>query len=591
MPHPHILFVCYEDTTPRFGAYGDPLARTPVFDRLASEGCRFDQCFGNSPICAPSRSSVFTGMYPTAIHCQNMRTTHTNTVLPEMATPYVAVPPPYAKCFTEYLRAAGYFCTAQGKADFQFMPKIQDFPLTAFDLVAPPMRTNTEDGSEGEIPEPLWRRRPDGAPFFAFYNLDATHESGMWPRADRLTPRTDPRAVVVPPYFPDTPAIRATIARQYDNLEKNDRELGRLIAGLEEDGLLDETIVLLWADHGEGLPRSKRMLYSRGLHLPLVIRHPRLIPTGSNEPGIVSNIDLAPTLFSLAGLEVPAHFHGQIVAGPHATRPAYSYACRDRMGEGNGRLRSVRDHQYTYIQNSFPWQEAYPWEQYRNVHPAMQDLYRLHAAGELNAQQEEIFFSLPPSEELYDRTTDPWETNNLARLPEHKERLTAFRVLQREFERDFEPFRDLSEEQLRMFQTVQERAPMTTAPRPIILGPGTNGRQPIQSGESVPGPALLQLACPTHGASQAYQLEPLDAAALPGPGWAPDTGPIDVSICWPANPYADASRPWRLYHMPIRLAPGTYLLRTRALRYGYVESPINQYLFAITEPPKVASPK
>jgi len=579
--HPHILFVCYEDTTPRFGAHGDPVAETPHFDRIAREGCRFNQCFGNSPISAPSRSSVFTGMYPTTLHCQHMRTTHTNAHAPEMPTPYVAVPPPNAKCFTEYLRALGYYCTAQGKPDFQFTRHIGEYPFTSFDRVIPPMPTNAVNGSWGEIPEPAWRDRPEGAPFFAYYNLDASHESGMWPREDRLEPETDPAAVTVPPYLPDTLPVRKAIARQYDNLKKDDLELGHLIRFLEEDGLLDDTIILIWADHGEGAPRAKRQVHTQGLHLPLVIRYPEKIAPGTVRDDVVSNIDIPPTLFALAGIPIPAHFHGIPVAGEQAQERRHAYGGRDRVGEGYSRSRSVRDARYTYIENSYPYLEPYAWEEYRNVHPGFQELFRLQAAGQLDPLAQRLFFDLAPPVELYDRENDPWETENLADRPEHRGRVREFRKLQEAFERDYEPYANLSEEMLKRLQTPSGEMGVTTPPRFIPLGEHVSARAPLRHGDSVKGPILLQLSCGTHGASIGYTLRKLTEHDLPGQPWERDREPVDLNICWPADPHSEAEPAWQLYSRALRLTSGVYRVEAKAVRYGYQESKPTRLIFRV----------
>lgn len=567
---PNILFVCLEDTSPRLGAYGDPLTRSPNFDRIAAEGALFRQCFSTAPVCGPSRSSVITGMYQNAIQCQNMRTIHTNEHAPELPTPYVGVPPPHVKCFTEYLRSVGYFCAAQGKADYQFMREIQGYPASAFDSVVEPMQTNVKDGSRGGIPEPIWRKRSAGAPFFAFYNLDATHESGQWPRADRLHPETDPAAVTVPPYLPDTLEVRKTIARQYDNIAKDDVELGRLLALLEEDGLLDQTIVVVWADHGEGLPRSKRSGYSAGYHVPLAIRYPQLIQPATVVGEPVSNVDLAPTLFHLAGLPIPPHFHGVPIAGPEAQQRSVAFSGRDRLGESYDCIRSIRDQRYTYIRNYDLNHDPYSWEQYRHQHPATRALEAGHAAGTLNETQERTFFGDRAGEELFDRESDPYELNNLADHPEHRERLLAFRQALKEWERDNDPWRDLSEETMVRLFWPDGVQPRTAKPRVFPLGAACNGFQPLRNGDRVPGPALIQLHCATQGASIVYALEPLDRERQAA--WRRRDEPDRLDTSWRAQATLESPPNWKLYTRPLQMGTGTWLLRAKAIRYGYSES-------------------
>ncbi len=104
---PNVLWVSFEDTNPVYGCYGDPVARTPTVDRLATQGTRFPLAFSTAGVCAPARAAVITGMYPISIGTHHMRTTHENPAVPELPTPYSARLPPHVKCFTEYLRAAG----------------------------------------------------------------------------------------------------------------------------------------------------------------------------------------------------------------------------------------------------------------------------------------------------------------------------------------------------------------------------------------------------------------------------------------------------------------------------------------------------
>ena len=226
MTKPNFLWICLEDTSPRFGCYGDTVARTPNLDKLASEGRHYTNAFSTAGVCAPSRSAIITGMYQTSIGTHHMRTTHTHPEAPELPTPYSATPPHYVKTFTEYLRAAGYFCTNNDKTDYQFTP-----PFTAWD----------ELGKHGH-----WRNRESlDQPFFAVFNPTLTHESGMW--EDRISDATykghgrptesitDPDAVDLPPYIPNTRKCRKALAKQYDNLAQSDKIVGDILALLEEE--------------------------------------------------------------------------------------------------------------------------------------------------------------------------------------------------------------------------------------------------------------------------------------------------------------------------------------------------------------------
>jgi arylsulfatase A-like enzyme len=204
----NFLWISLEDTSPRFGCYGDPVARTPNLDRLAAEGCRFPNAFSTAGVCAPSRSAIITGVHQVALGSQHMRTAHRNRETPEMSTPYETVTPHYVKPFTEYLRAAGYYCSNNQKTDYQFAP-----PFTAWDDCS-------RDGH--------WRNRAAGQPFFAVFNPTFTHESGMWPREDEAEVVTNPDDVTLPPYLPDTAPCRQALARHYDNIERDDQRVGEI---------------------------------------------------------------------------------------------------------------------------------------------------------------------------------------------------------------------------------------------------------------------------------------------------------------------------------------------------------------------------
>ena len=305
---PNIVWISNEDMSPRLGVYGDPLARTPVLDRLASQSIRYTNAFTTAPVCAPSRAAIITGMYQTTIGAQHMRTTEDR--VPELPGPYLAVPPFYVKAFPEYLRAAGYYTTNRAKTDYQF-----GVPFTIWD-----------DVGQGAH----WRNRADKAqPFFSVFNLEVTHESQIFPSSPARKGKplvTNPAAIQVPPFYPDTPAVREELARMYDNIADMDTQVGQILTQLEDDGLSESTLVLYWSDHGDGVPRAKRSLYDSGLRVPLMIRWPKslgsTVTPGSTSHELVSFVDLAPTVLALAGVTIPAHLPGRVprrAEGRHAT--------------------------------------------------------------------------------------------------------------------------------------------------------------------------------------------------------------------------------------------------------------------------------
>ena len=520
---PNILWISLEDTTPRFGCYGDTLARTPNVDRLAAGGCRFPNAFSTAGVCAPSRSAIITSMYQTSIGTHHMRTRHTNPNTPDMPTPYSAVPPPYVKTFTEYLRGAGYYCTNNSKTDYQFTP-----PITAWDE-----SDNTAH----------WRNRDAGQPFFSVFNPTVTHESGMWEREDRpLTTTTNPDAVQLPPYLPNTPKARQALARQYDNLATADARVGKLLDQLEEDGLAENTIVFLWSDHGEGLPRGKRWPYDAGIRIPLIVRWPGTLSPDSVSEQLVSLIDLGPTVLSLCGVQAPGHLQGQSFLGPEKIERDYIFATRDRYDESYDMMRAVRDNRYKYIKNYYPEKPYLLWIPYRNRHPVMQEMWRLYAAGELEGDQAVMFQSPRPVEELYDTENDRYELNNLAEDAGHQDVLQRMRGALAQWQSEFGDMGNIPEEQMVATWYPDGTQPQTAAPIFIPINAEHPGTEVAHRVGEWAAPLVLQLHCSTQGASIAYTTEQGDDAR------------------------------WQLYTDPLRLPKGETSVRAKAIRIGYSES-------------------
>ena len=174
--------------SPRLGAYGDRLARTPVLDRLAKESIRYTRAFTTAPVCAPSRAAIITGMYQNAIGAQHMRTTEDT--VPELPGPYLAVPPFYVKAFPEYLRGAGYFTSNRAKTDYQF-----GVPFTIWDDLG-----QKRTGATGRT------RASRSSPSSTSRSRTRAGSSRRSPARQGKPLVTDPRAIQVPPYYPDTPA-------------------------------------------------------------------------------------------------------------------------------------------------------------------------------------------------------------------------------------------------------------------------------------------------------------------------------------------------------------------------------------------------
>ncbi len=401
---PNILWITCEDISPHIGCYGDQQAITPHIDRLATQGVRLTNAFSICGVCAPSRSCIITGMYPTSIGSQHMRSQ--------------AVLPDQIRCFTEYLREAGYYCTNNVKTDYNFR-----HPKSAWD----------ESSRQAH-----WRSRKGDQPFFAVFNFTTTHESRVRAKPEafqkltaRLKPeqRQDVQALQLPPYYPDTPRTRNDWKQYYELITAMDLQVGDVLRELEEDGLADETVVFYYSDHGVGLPRAKRWLYDSGMQVPMIVRWPGQIEPGTTSDRLVSFVDLAPTVLSLAGVEIPSHLQGRAFLGKQEASPRdYIYGARDRMDERYDLIRAVRDKRYKYIRN---YEAFKPYAQrisYAEQGPTMQELRRLHAEGGLNAVQELFFRENKTAEELYDLEADPHELNNLSESSQHRKVLERLRA-------------------------------------------------------------------------------------------------------------------------------------------------------------------
>lgn len=406
---PNILWITCEDTSPRLGCYGDELAITPHLDKLAGEGLRYTKAFATAPVCAPSRSCLITGVYATSLGTQHLRS---EVELPEKI-----------KCFPEYLREAGYYCSNNYKKDYNFID------------------VNVWDESSHEA---HWRKRRPGQPFFSVFNFVSTHQ-GQINGSDeefeekygsKLEPRErhDPAKVSLPSYYPDTPFVRKIWARYYDLITFMDKQVGELLDQLEADGLADNTIVFFYADHGLGIPRFKRTLYDSGLHVPLIVRfgekykHLSPVRPGETIDSLVSFVDFAPTVLSLAGLPVPGYMQGRAVLGARARPPRkYVFGASSRVDEAYECSRCVRDERYKYIRNYFPHLPYIQPSQYCDQAEIMQELRRVVAEDELTPAQKLLWTARKPIEELYDTVSDPHEINNLVGRPEQKAVLSRLR--------------------------------------------------------------------------------------------------------------------------------------------------------------------
>ena len=402
---PNILWLVAEDLSPIIPPFGDNTVATPNLTRLASEGIRYTQVFSSSGVCAPSRAAIATGMYQNRIGAQHMRTTNIADFGVEGIIPYEAVPPSYVKMHSQYFREAGYYTSNNAKEDYQFRKAV-----TAWDE-----SSNTAH----------WRNRAEGQPFFSIFNFGITHESQIWQQAGNPLLVDDNLEVLVPPYLPDTEIGRQDIRQVYSNIVAMDRQVGEILDQLEEDGLLDSTIIFWYSDHGGPLPRQKRLLYDSGMHLPLIIRFPDQYRAGEIDEQLISFVDFKSTILSLAGIQPPDYVDGRAFVGEYANTPTrtYVHGAADRFDSRYDTIRAVRDDRFKYLRNYNPEQPYYLPLPYREQMPAMQELLRMRDAGELDPIQAQWFRTSKAPEELFDTLNDPHELNNIAADPAYTDKL------------------------------------------------------------------------------------------------------------------------------------------------------------------------
>ncbi|MFN3152188.1 sulfatase-like hydrolase/transferase [Bremerella sp.] len=417
---PNILWITSEDNGPELGCYGDKYADSPNIDSIAAKGMKYKRAWSNAPVCAPARTTIISGIYPPALGAEHMRS---QTQLPEGF-----------HMFPYYLHEAGYYCTNNSKEDYNLAKEGYVW-----------------DESSGKA---HWRNRQDGQPFFAVFNFTTSHESQLRKRPH--TPVHDPAGVRVPAYHPDTPEVRRDWAQYYDKITDMDKQVGRVLAQLKEDGLDEDTIIFYYGDHGSGMPRSKRWPYDSGLHVPMIVHVPemykKLAPkeyeVGGTSERLVGFIDLAPTVLSLAGIEPLQWMQGNAFMGKYETKPPkYMFGFRGRMDERYDMLRTCTDGQFVYVKNYMPHKIYGQHIDYMFQTPTTQVWKKLFDEGKLNEAQSH-FWQVKPAQELYDLATDPDEVNNLAGDSQYADKLNELRTAVLNWQKEIRDIGFLPEDQI-----------------------------------------------------------------------------------------------------------------------------------------------
>ena len=414
---PNILWLVIEDTSPQnIGCYGNSVIQTPNIDNLAADGVRFINAYSTGTMCSPSRSTIITGVRTYKMGTGNQRS-------------YYPIPD-FIKGFPYYLRQSGYYTTNNGKTDYNTSSESY-------------IIKNSWDESSKKAG--WWNKKP-GQPFFAVFNIYDSHQSRTMTNTYEIYQQQVlqylPDALVIgekefdmPPFLADTPEMRKQYARMYNAVSLADYNLGKLLNRLEEDGLKDSTIIFFYADHGQGMPRIKTNGIGQGYKVPFVIWFPemykQLSPWGTS--GIVTSeqisfADLAPSVLSLAGIDIPDYFDGRAFLGNNRVQTdEFMFVSNDRCNNSFNLDRAVIKDSLIYIRNFTPFSPEQRWIHYFFQGEICQIMYEDYIADKLTEQQSFVF-EKRSSECLYNLHNDEWEMNNLIDDPEYKKEIIEMRI-------------------------------------------------------------------------------------------------------------------------------------------------------------------
>lgn len=399
---PNIIWILAEDFSADLGCYGNRTVKTPVLDRMASEGVRFNRAFTTAPVCSASRSAFSTGFFQTTIGAHNHRSHRDDG--------YAL--PAGVRVISQHLHGAGYHTV---NLRGEFAPGARGAAKDDWNFNT----TNAWDGNTLD-------GRPTDKPLYLQVNFSATHKGPAFVQARKEMPRIDPASISLPPYWPDHPVVRDEYANYLETTNLLDRQVGQLLDFLKAGDLLSNSVVFFMGDHGQCLIRGKQWLYDAGLRVPLIAWSPERFKAGEIRDDLVLSLDMTASTASLGGASPQRPLHGQDLFGPPANRREVVFAARDRCDMTVDRIRSVRDSRYKLIRNFMPERPYTQYNQYiETQYPTLAVMKDLHAKGELNPVQQLFMQPRKPDFELYDTVADPFEVKNLAANPEHKARLAS----------------------------------------------------------------------------------------------------------------------------------------------------------------------
>lgn len=413
---PNILWIEVEDLSPLMSCYGFEINPTSNLDGMAAKGVLFANAFMPAPVCSPCRSALITGMMQTTLGTHNhhsSRSEETAIRLPEDV-----------KTLPELFRQAGYFTFNQGKDDYNFW-----YDRSA--LYAGEYTTHVLYGKSGKR-NIGWKDRQPDQPFFGQIQLSGGKHIYRKDFKDRVRNPVNRYAFELPPYYPDHPAVREDWAQHLDSIRITDDEVGEIVEHLRTDGLLENTIIFFFSDHGMRLWRHKQFCYDSGLHVPFIMSWPgnpqKLGGEGKIREDLVSGLDIAATSLALAGIEIPDYMESRDLFAREFKPREFAISARDRCDYTIDRIRTVRTKRFRYIRN-FLLDRPYMQPNYRDAWEITQTMHELHAQGRLDAIQDRFWSDERPEEEMYDMQNDPHEIDNLAGRPEFRDELRRHRKI------------------------------------------------------------------------------------------------------------------------------------------------------------------
>jgi arylsulfatase A-like enzyme len=408
---PNILWIIPDDMSAHFSCYGETAVQTPHVDRLAARGTRFTNAFVTAPVCSTCRSAFITGMYQTSIGAHHHRSGRGSEKIRL---------PSHINLVPKLFQDAGYYTTVTGTADAKKMGKT-DYNFE--------WDKSCYDGSD-------WAKRPKGKPFFAQIQCPGGKLRGKDPAGwDKMAKSAKATlgssvsldAVKLPPYYPNHPDIVRDWAAYLDSVRMTDHLVGEVVARLEKEGALDNTLIIFMTDHGISHARGKQFMYDEGVHVPLVIAGPG-VQGNAVRGDVVEHIDIAAISLAAAGIPIPDYMQARDILAKDYKARDYAFSARDRCDETVDHMRSLRSTDFKYIRNFLPQRPYLQPCAYKDAKSILKAMREWHAAGKLNAVQSLIMRETRPPEELYDIHADPHEIHNLADDPKHAKRLATMRA-------------------------------------------------------------------------------------------------------------------------------------------------------------------